>query len=71
MWKKRTKLVLWLVTAMTLSFGLASNAGAPGPGADQCSPGQNNVGGGSGNSGTGDKAGAPLKAPPQCPGNDH
>jgi hypothetical protein len=43
-------------------------AGPPGPGSKQCSPGQNNVGGGPGNSGPGDKQGAPLKAPKSCPG---
>jgi hypothetical protein len=43
----------------------------PGPGDKQCVPGQNNVGGGPGNSGTGDQNGAPLKAPPSCPGPDH
>jgi hypothetical protein len=42
----------------------------PGPGSKQCSPGQNNVGGGPGNSGPGDKAGAPLKAPKSCPGRN-
>jgi hypothetical protein len=46
-------------------------AAPPGPGDKQCSPGQNNVGGGPGNSGPGDKQGAPLKAPPSCPGGDH
>ena len=43
-------------------------AGPPGPGSKQCAPGQNNVGGGPGNSGPGDKHGAPLKAPKSCPG---
>ena len=46
-------------------------ADPPGPGDKQCAPGQNNVGGGPGNSGNGDKHGAPLKPPPSCPGNDH
>ena len=45
-------------------------ADPPGPGDKQCVPGQNNVGGGPGNSGPGDQNGAPLKAPPSCPGND-
>jgi hypothetical protein len=46
--------------------------GPPGPGSKQCSPGQNNVGGGPGNSGVGDLlGGAPLKPPPSCPGPDH
>ena len=46
-------------------------AAPPGPGDKQCAPGKNNVGGGPGNSGPGDKAGAPLKPPPSCPGKDH
>ena len=48
-----------------------AQAGPPGPGDKQCAPGQNNVGGGPGNSGPGDKQGAPLKPPPSCPGPDH
>ena len=39
----------------------------PGPGSKQCSPGQNNIGGGPGTSGPGDKNGAPLKLS-KCPG---
>jgi len=52
-------------------LGITGTAAAdpPGPGDKQCAPGQNNVGGGPGNSGPGDAAGAPLKAPPSCPGN--
>jgi hypothetical protein len=46
-------------------------ADPPGPGDKQCAPGQNNVGGGPGNSGPGDHNGAPLKPPPSCPGPDH
>jgi hypothetical protein len=58
--------------AVIAAMGLAATpvlAEAPGPGSKQCSPGQNNVGGGPGNSGPGDTAGAPLKAPPSCPGS--
>ena len=46
--------------------GIAS-ADRPGPGDKQCSPGQNNIGGGPGNSCNGDKHGAPLKIK-SCPG---
>ena len=56
------------------SLGLSAApafAGPPGAGDKQCVPGQNNVGGGVGNSGSGDQAGAPLKPPPSCPGNDN
>jgi hypothetical protein len=65
------KLVAVLAVTATAAIGLAAPAtGAPpGPGDKQCVPGQNNVGGGPGNSGPGDKAGAPLKAPPSCPGS--
>lgn len=63
------KLVTVLAIAATTVAGVApASAAPPGPGSKQCSPGQNNVGGGPGNSGPGDKAGAPLKAPPSCPG---
>lgn len=58
---------------LTAALGLATSAPAgaepPGPGDKQCSPGQNNVGGGPGASGPGDKNGAPLKAPRSCPGS--
>jgi hypothetical protein len=58
--------------ALTASMGIISSGPAsadpPGAGDKQCSPGQNNVGGGTGNSGPGDKQGAPLKAPRSCPG---
>ena len=60
-----------VASAAVLSFlGLGGTAWAdpPGPGDKQCAPGQNNVGGGPGASGPGDQAGAPLKAPPSCPG---
>lgn len=56
-----------LAAAMTAPVGVAV-AAPPGPGDKQCSPGQNNVGGGPGGSGPGDKHGAPLKAPNSCPG---
>lgn len=68
MMKRRMKATLWMVSAMTFSFAIFAHAEAPGPGTKQCSPGQNNVGGGPGNSGPGDQQGAPLKAPPACPG---
>jgi hypothetical protein len=42
-------------------------ADPPGAGDKQCVPGQNNIGGGPGNSGSGDQAGAPLKIK-SCPG---
>jgi hypothetical protein len=59
--------------AALAAMGIATPAFAdpPGPGDKQCAPGQNNVGGGPGNSGPGDQQGAPLKAPPSCPGPDH
>jgi len=62
-----------VAAALTLVLGAAAPALAepPGPGDKQCSPGQNNGGGGPGNSGPGDLLGAPLKAPPSCPGHDH
>ena len=58
------------VTALAAALGIAAPAAGntPGPGSKQCVPGQNNVGGGPGNSGPGDKQGAPLKPPPSCPG---
>ena len=61
--------VLAMVAGMGLATAAPANAEPPGPGSKQCSPGQNNVGGGPGNSGPGDKHGAPLKAPRSCPGN--
>ena len=54
-----------------LALAGTASADPPGPGDKQCVPGQNNVGGGPGNSGNGDQHGAPLKPPPSCPGNDH
>ncbi len=62
-----------LATLMLLATSVVAPAfGAPpGPGDKQCVPGQNNVGGGVGNSGPGDKQGAPLKPPPSCPGPNH
>jgi hypothetical protein len=65
------KVVAILAVAATAAVGVAGPASAapPGPGDKQCSPGQNNVGGGPGASGPGDKAGAPLKPPPSCPGS--
>ena len=61
------------IVAALAAMALAGPASAdpPGPGDKQCVPGQNNVGGGPGNSGNGDQHGAPLKPPPSCPGNDH
>lgn len=56
-------------TGMGLAAAGPAAAEPPGPGDKQCSPGSNNVGGGPGNSGPGDKQGAPLKAPRSCPGN--
>ena len=56
---------------MLLGTAAPALAAPPGPGDKQCVPGANNVGGGSGNSGNGDQAGAPLKPPPSCPGPDH
>jgi Spy/CpxP family protein refolding chaperone len=63
-----------LAAAATLALGMSvaatgpASADPPGPGDKQCSPGKNNVGGGPGKSGPGDKHGAPLKAPKSCPG---
>jgi len=45
-----------------------ASADPAGAGDKQCVPGQNNVRGGPGASGPGDQQGAPLKAPPSCPG---
>lgn len=57
-------LVLLLVfTFFVISTGIGT-AEPPGPGSKQCAPGQNNIGGGPGNSGPGDKNGAPLKIKP-------
>jgi hypothetical protein len=63
--------VVIMVALGTLFATAAVFAGPPGPGSKQCSPGQNNIGGGPGNSGPGDHAGAPLKPPPSCPGGGH
>ncbi|MCA1833279.1 MAG: hypothetical protein ABR548_12180 [Actinomycetota bacterium] len=60
-------LVVAIVFGILASLTVAT-ADPPGPGSKQCTPGQNNVGGGPGNSGPGDKNGAPLKPPPGCPG---
>jgi hypothetical protein len=57
-----------LTLALMGGFTQTAFADPPGPGDKQCVPGQNNVGGGAGNSGPGDQRGAPLKAPPSCPG---
>lgn len=67
---RKTILVLMIaLLALGMLFAaVPTMADAPGAGDKQCSPGQNNVGGGPGNSGNGDKHGAPLKAPPSCPG---
>jgi len=62
------KLVCAGILAVALGVAAPAAGDPPGPGSKQCVPGQNNVGGGPGNSGPGDKAGAPLKAPPSCPG---
>jgi hypothetical protein len=64
--RKRSAAVL-AIAALGIS-AVPVAAAPPGPGDKQCSPGQNNVGGGVGASGPGDKAGAPLKPPPSCPG---
>jgi len=66
--------LLALAAMLALGMLLATSgafANPPGPGSKQCTPGQNNVGGGPGNSGIGDHHGAPLKPPPSCPGGDH
>ena len=65
---KRLFAVLALTLAVAVGAAVPSSADPPGAGDKQCVPGQNNVGGGVGNSGPGDKQGAPLKAPPSCPG---
>lgn len=59
-------LVLGLLVGVLASLTISS-ADPPGPGDKQCTPGQNNIGGGPGNSGNGDKNGAPLKVN-SCPG---
>ena len=56
-----------LVTGALLAPATAAVAAPPGPGDRQCTPGQNNIGGGPGASGPGDQRGAPLKTP-TCPG---
>ena len=63
------KLFTLLLVAASIGATAAAPASAdpPGPGDFQCVPGQNNVGGGPGNSGPGDQHGAPLSAPPSCP----
>jgi hypothetical protein len=65
------KLLATLTAFAAMGIAAPAFADPPGPGDKQCAPGQNNVGGGPGNSGTGDQHGAPLKAPPSCPGPDH
>lgn len=65
---KRSIITASLVAMSVLGASGVAFAAPPGAGDKQCSPGQNNVGGGPGNSGPGDKAGAPLKAPRSCPG---
>jgi hypothetical protein len=65
------KLLAVLAAIVSLAVAGPAFGDPPGPGDKQCVPGQNNVGGGPGNSGNGDQNGAPLKAPPSCPGNDH
>jgi len=60
-----------LAALAAMAVATPAFADPPGPGDKQCAPGQNNVGGGPGNSGPGDQQGAPLKAPPSCPGPDH
>ena len=69
----KTGIMLLVLVAMvfTLIAGPLAHGAPPGPGSKQCTPGQNNVGGGPGNSGPGDKHGAPLKPPKSCPGNGH
>jgi hypothetical protein len=65
------KFVAVVAALAAMAIGTPAFADPPGPGDKQCAPGQNNVGGGPGNSGPGDQQGAPLKAPPSCPGPDH
>lgn len=62
-------LAAMILAAAGVAVTTPAHAEPPGPGDKQCSPGQNNVGGGPGNSGPGDKHGAPLKPPPSCPGS--
>ena len=64
---KRPIAALAAVAALGVA-AVPASAAPPGPGDKQCVPGQNNVGGGPGASGPGDKRGAPLKAPRSCPG---
>jgi hypothetical protein len=66
--QRKARSALAVVLAGGLLAAVPAQAAPPGPGDKQCSPGQNNVGGGPGASGPGDKNGAPLKAPPSCPG---
>ena len=69
--KQTVRLFIAALAVMAAALGgmsLGASADPPGPGDKQCVPGQNNVGGGPGNSGPGDQNGAPLKAPPSCPG---
>jgi len=68
---KKLLAVLAALVTLAVAAGSPAYGDPPGPGDKQCVPGQNNVGGGPGNSGNGDQNGAPLKAPPSCPGNDH
>lgn len=66
----RASVVIAVLLLVLSFFALATGVAAadpPGPGDKQCSPGQNNIGGGPGNSGPGDKHGAPLKIK-SCPG---
>jgi len=65
------KFLALVAGVLALAAAAPVYADPPGPGDKQCAPGQNNVGGGPGNSGPGDQQGAPLKAPPSCPGPDH
>jgi len=65
------KLLALLAALAAMAIAAPALADPPGPGDKQCVPGQNNVGGGPGNSGNGDQHGAPLKPPPSCPGGDH
>jgi len=66
---KKLVAVIGSVAVLGLAAAPVASGAAPGPGDKQCVPGQNNVGGGVGSSGPGDQQGAPLKAPPSCPGS--
>lgn len=66
---KRIVAVATMVVLIALGLAVSASADPPGAGDKQCVPGQNNVGGGPGSSGPGDQQGAPLKAPPSCPGS--